>query len=73
MAQDGLARAIAPTHTPYDGDTIFALGTGRLEGDPDVLAIGALAADMVAEAILRAVFAAEGVEGIPSVTDLSRQ
>lgn len=73
MAQDGLARAISPTHTPYDGDTIFALATGGLEGDPDVLTIGALAADMVAESILRAVFAAEGVEGIPSLTDLSRQ
>lgn len=72
MAHDGLARAISPTHTPYDGDTIFALATGRLEDTPDVLTVGALAADMVAEAILRAVFAAEGLESIPSVTDLSQ-
>jgi L-aminopeptidase/D-esterase-like protein len=71
MAQDGLARAISPTHTPYDGDTIFSLSTGRLEGEADVLTIGALAADMVAEAILRAVLTAEGLEGIPSVADLT--
>ena len=53
MAHDGFARAIAPTHTPFDGDTIFALATGTYQ-EVDLLTIGALAADMMAEAIVRA-------------------
>ena len=71
MAHDGLARAINPAHTPRDGDTLFGLATGthRLEGD--LTRIGALAADMVAEAILRAVRAATGLPGLPSVNDLA--
>ncbi|HET9949542.1 MAG TPA: P1 family peptidase [Longimicrobiales bacterium] len=72
MAQDGLARAIYPAHTTGDGDIMFALATGRWTGEPDVTLIGALAADVVAEAILRAVRLAEGLPGIPSVSDLSR-
>lgn len=59
MAHDGLARAIRPIHTPFDGDTIFALSTGPATGvDPVTLAIlGTLAADCVARAVRRAVFA----------------
>jgi len=71
MAHDGLARAIYPAHTPWDGDTIFALATGEIEGEPDLITLGALAADVVAEAILDAVRSATGVEGIPSVSELS--
>jgi len=70
MAQDGLARAIYPSHTPSDGDTMFTLATGTLEGTPQVGTIGALAADVVAEAILRAVRSARGLPGLPSVSDL---
>jgi len=70
MAQDGLARAIYPAHTEGDGDTVFSLATGAWAGDANVTLIGALAADVVAEAILRAVRMAEGVQGIPSVSDL---
>jgi L-aminopeptidase/D-esterase-like protein len=70
MAHDGLARAISPAHTPLDGDTIFALSTGQGGGDAEVLEIGALAADAVTEAILRAVRAAEGLPGLPSASDL---
>jgi L-aminopeptidase/D-esterase-like protein len=70
MAQDGLARAIYPAHTASDGDTVFSLATGRWEGEPDLTRIGALAADVMAEAILRAVRSAEGLPGLPSVTDL---
>ena len=74
MAQDGLARAIWPSHTPFDGDTIFALSTGARAGEPDVLTIGALAADAVAEAVLRAVRAAKGIPGYPAAAELgSRQ
>lgn len=72
MAQDGLARAVYPAHTPRDGDTVFSLATGRWDGEPDVTLIGALAADVTAEAILRAVREAEGLPGIPSVSELRR-
>ena len=71
MAQDGFARAIYPSHTMGDGDTVFSLATGTFNGAPAVSTIGALAADMVAEAILRAVRAATGIEGIPSASDLN--
>ncbi len=70
MAQDGFARAIYPAHTPRDGDTVFALATGAYGGSASVGTIGALAADVVVEAILRAVRSAEGLPGIPSVNDL---
>jgi len=73
MAHDGLARTISPSHTPFDGDTMFALATGELEGPANVLTIGALAADVVAEAILRGVRAAEGLDGLPSVADLQEE
>ena len=72
MAQDGFARAIYPAHTPGDGDTVFSLATGAWTGDPNVGTIGALAADVMAEAILRAVRLAEGLPGIPAVSDLGR-
>jgi L-aminopeptidase/D-esterase-like protein len=53
MAQDGLARAICPSHTLYDGDMVFALSVG--DEQADVMAVGAIAAELVAEAIARAV------------------
>jgi L-aminopeptidase/D-esterase-like protein len=71
MAQDGLARTLYPAHTPWDGDTIFALATGEVEGEPNLIVLGAVAADVVAEAILNAVRTAEGLEGIPSVSELA--
>ncbi|HHY92875.1 MAG TPA: peptidase S58 family protein, partial [Firmicutes bacterium] len=68
MAHDGYARAIRPVHTMLDGDTIFSLATGRVEADLNQ--VGALAAQAMAQAILRAVQAAEGVGGIPAARDL---
>jgi L-aminopeptidase/D-esterase-like protein len=70
MAHDGFARAIWPVHTMGDGDTIFALATGRRSGAADVDRIGALAADALAEAIVRAVRAAKGIPGYPAASDL---
>ncbi len=61
MAQDGLARSIRPVHTPQDGDTVFAIATGRLDlgGDPLALAeLGTLAADCLARAVARGVYEA---------------
>jgi L-aminopeptidase/D-esterase-like protein len=71
MAQDGVARAVVPAHTPLDGDTMFALAVGGYEGDANVLTIGALAADVVTTAILRAVRAATSLEGLPAAADFS--
>jgi L-aminopeptidase/D-esterase-like protein len=73
MAHDGLARAISPVHTPIDGDTIFALATGARGEPADVLTIGALGADAMAEAVVRAVRAATGIPGFPAARDLGKQ
>jgi len=70
MAQDGLARVIFPAHTPYDGDTVFALATGRQTSTPNLTVIGALAADVLAEAIVRGVLQARGIPGFPAARDL---
>lgn len=71
MAHDGLARTIRPVHMPFDGDTIFALGTGGAETDTAKLGLlGALAADVLAQAVVAAVLAAESVEGRPARRDL---
>jgi L-aminopeptidase/D-esterase-like protein len=72
MANDGYARAIVPSHTLGDGDTIFSLATGRWQGDADVTMIGALAAEAMADAIVRAVTQATSVAGIPAARDLKR-
>lgn len=71
MAQDGLARAIYPSHTPRDGDTVFSLATGAFEGEASLALVGALAADVMAEAIVRGVRAAAGIPGYPAVSDLA--
>ena len=68
MAQDGLARTIRPAHTMFDGDTLFALATG--EKRADVNAVGAFAAEVVAQAIINAVRAAESAGGLPASRDL---
>jgi L-aminopeptidase/D-esterase-like protein len=70
MAHDGFARAIYPSHTMGDGDTIFALATGRLPGDADVSRVGALAAQVVADAIVRAARRATSIPGYPAARDL---
>lgn len=74
MAQDGLARAIIPAHTMYDGDTVFCLSTAEkpLSGDraADITAIGSLAAQALAAAVVRAVRAASSVPGCPAASDI---
>jgi L-aminopeptidase/D-esterase-like protein len=70
MADAGIARAINPAHTTADGDTVFALATGRWTGQADSSLIGALAADVLAEAIVRAARQATAVAGIPAARDL---
>jgi L-aminopeptidase/D-esterase-like protein len=72
MADDGFARAIFPAHTIGDGDTVFALATGQWAGEVNVTQIGALAADVMARAIVRAATEATGVPNIPAVRDLKK-
>jgi L-aminopeptidase/D-esterase-like protein len=73
MAHDGFARAIYPVHTQVDGDTVFALATGAHAGSPSALLIGSLAADVTAEAIVRAAREATGLPDLPAARDLPRQ
>lgn len=71
MAHDGLAMAIRPAHMPFDGDTVFALGTGGRTVEARILGeIGALAADVLARAVVAAVRSAESGFGLPAAGDL---
>ena len=72
MADDGFARAIFPAHTQGDGDTVFSLATGQYDGPVDISQIGALAADVMARAIVRAATEATGLPNIPAVRDLKK-
>ncbi len=69
MAHDGLARVIRPAHTHFDGDTIFALSYGDKEVDLSL--VGALAADVLAEAVISAAMAAEPLGGLPAARDFA--
>ena len=68
MAHDGYARCIRPVHTTADGDSIYALSLGDVRADQDV--VGALATDVMSEAILRAVSAATSAYGFPAAGSL---
>lgn len=68
MAHNGYARSIRPVHTSADGDSIYAMSTGTVAADLDM--VGTLAADLMSEAILRAVSAAESAYGLPALRDL---
>jgi len=69
MSHDGLARAVRPSHLPFDGDTIFALSR---EGGvaADLGQVGALAAEVTGRAIVNAILAARSVDNIPAYLDL---
>ena len=73
MAHDGLARSIRPVHTMLDGDTVFALATGERPkkgkgADPSV--VGTAAAEVLAQAVVRAAQQAESLGGVPAARDL---
>jgi len=71
MAHDGLARSINPVHTPQDGDTLFAIATCKEPAAHNLTMLGSLAADVVAQAVRRAVVRAKGLPGLPSHLDLA--
>jgi len=68
MAHDGMARSIRPVHTSYDGDSLYAVSVGDADADQEL--VGTLAAEVVSEAITRAVRSAEGAYGYPAARDL---
>ena len=68
MAHDGLARVARPAHTMFDGDTIFTLCTGLVEANVNV--VGALAAEVFSEAMLRGIKNATSYGGLPAVRDV---
>ncbi len=70
MAHDGYARSIRPVHTSADGDSIFAVSVGNVKVDQDL--VGTLAADVMSEAIIRAVTSADAAYGYPAYGDISR-
>jgi L-aminopeptidase/D-esterase-like protein len=71
MAHDGLARSIVPAHTPFDGDTLFALATGTNGMALSPVLLGTLAAEVTARAVLSAVRHANGNGALPAVRDLA--
>lgn len=76
MAQDGLARAIRPVHSPFDGDSVFVISTGKqalLDPAAALAKLGMLAADCVARSIARGVYEAESLGGFESYRDKFRE
>ena len=75
MAHDGIARAVYPAHTMFDGDVIFCLATGEvdLEGPAELSRLGAVAADVFARALVHGVLQAYSVGGLASYRDLYEQ
>jgi len=69
LTKDGIARAVVPSHTLYDGDAIFALSTGS-HRRVEVTVVGALAAQLMAKAIVNGVLHAVGVDNLPAYQDL---
>ena len=72
VSHDGLALTIRPCHTMYDGDTMFALSTGRFQGQVDVARLGAAAVEVTAQAVLRAVQTPSGLGDYPAISELNR-
>ena len=70
VSHDGLALTIRPCHTIRDGDTMFALSTGRAPHAVELTRLGAAAVEVTARAVLRAVQTATGLGGIPAVSEL---
>ncbi|MDR3452857.1 MAG: P1 family peptidase [Rhodoferax sp.] len=75
LAHDGLARSINPVHTMFDGDTLFALGTGQSGKTLGMMVLGTMAAEATARAVVRAVQAARGISigalSLPAAAELA--
>lgn len=71
IAHDGLARTINPAHTMWDGDTLFALATGRVAMPANMMLLGVLAAEAMARAVVNAVLGAKGLPDLPAAGEMS--
>jgi L-aminopeptidase/D-esterase-like protein len=71
LAQHGLVKALSPAHTLYDGDTVFAVSTGSVDGD--VTRLGVVAAELMATALARSVTLATSVAGVPGLGDTAME
>lgn len=69
MTHNGFARSIRPVHTTADGDSIYALSTGDVNADMDL--VGTVAAEVMSEAITRAVYSAKSAYGFPSANEIT--
>jgi len=76
VSHDGLARTINPVHTQFDGDTLFALGTGTAGKSASMLLLATLAAEVTARAVMCAIQAAKGAQSgrmsWPAATEMPR-
>lgn len=70
IAHNGYARSISPVHTMNDGDTIFTIASGEVEGNVDV--IGALASEVMMHAVRNAVLNSEGMYGLKAIKDVKK-
>lgn len=70
MAHNGYGRTIRPAHSMFDGDTIFAMATGKVEADINV--VGLLAARVVEQAVLRAIKNADSILGYKCYRDMNK-
>jgi L-aminopeptidase/D-esterase-like protein len=70
LSHDGLAMTVRPCHTMRDGDTMFALATGRHVGVFDLTTLGAAAAEVTARSVIQAVRSATGLGGVPAIGEL---
>ena len=71
LGHDGYARSIRPVHTSLDGDSIYAVSVGDVIADREV--VGLMAAEVISEAIIRAVYGAESAYGFPSAKELQNR
>lgn len=68
MAHNGLAKTIHPVHTMSDGDTIFAIATGGVDGSVNL--VGTLCVEVLAEAVVNAILSAKAAGGVPAYQDM---
>ncbi len=71
VSHDVLALAIRPCHSMHDGDTMFAMATGKAKGKADMVRLAGMVPWVVAQAIVRAVKSAEGLGGVPAWKELT--
>jgi L-aminopeptidase/D-esterase-like protein len=71
ICQTGITRVVFPSHTMSDGDLVFAVSCGNFKGDSNV--VGIIAAELISEAIVRAVKSAKSLGGIPSWNDIQNR